>query len=597
MPRAIVALLSLACAALASAGPVTFLDESFKYDTDRPPAGFWLGNVNSGRGPETWAALTVAPGEGSGFTAKITVIGAMAIDAACTDFKFEQGAVAFSVPGLPGAPRFEGRLSEDGQRFSGSIARSDGIGPGSFELARTPRPMDLPEPLIYQGALSGPFGKLDMTFVFGKTPGGHWVAHVDVPMQGLQGFPLINVRREEDRFTGDMAVVPGASIDAQLVDDGKRLTGRFRQGQFDLAMDFARTEQYAPQTIRRPQEPKPPFPYTEEQVEIVTPAGHALAGTLTMPPGRGPFPGVVLISGSGPQDRDETVFGHRPFLVIADYLARNGIAVLRYDDRGVGGSTGGGTEATSADLADDARVILEFLASQRGVDPRRVGLIGHSEGGLIAPRVAAEKRGVAFIVLLAGPGVPGDELLTVQLRKILEVSGLPAETVDQMCAQQQEILKLMRSGKSDDELRDAIRPVLEAQLAATSGLTGEELDKAVEANMGPAVSPWTRYFVSYDPRPVLGRVGCPVLALNGTLDLQVWHEQNLPEIEKALRAGGADVTVRAYPGLNHLFQPATTGSDAEYATIEITFDEAVLRDIVEWIKQQTARAPAAGAGP
>jgi hypothetical protein len=598
MSRALVVLASLVCAAAAVAGPVRFLDESFKYDTDHPPAGFWLGNLDAGRGQETWAALTVEPAEGGGFSAKITIIAALSVDAPCSDFKADQGTVAFTVAGLQGSPRFEGRLSEDGQRFAGSITRSDGVGPGRFELARTPRPVDLPDPLVYQGALSGSFGRLDVAFVFARTPGGNWVGHVDIPMQGLNAFPFINVKRDEDRLTADLAVVPTpAAIDAHFSDDAKRLTGRFKQGPFDLELDLARAESYSPTIIRRPQEPVPPFPYSEEEVQIVSHAGHALAGTLTMPAGTGPFPAALLITGSGPQDRNETVFGHRPFLVLADYLARNGIAVLRCDDRGVGGSTGASAALTSVDLAADTRLALEFLASQPRIDRRHVGLIGHSEGGMIAPMVAAERQGVAYIVLLAGPGVRGDELLTVQLRKILEASGLSAEQVDPMCAQQKEVLDLMRSGMSEQELRDAVRPVIEAQLAATAGLGGAELAQAIEVNVGQAVSPWTRYFVSYDPRPVLGRVRCPVLALNGALDLQVWHEQNLPEIEKAVRAGGGDVTTRTYPGLNHLFQPATTGLIAEYATIEITFDESVMRDIVEWITSKTARAKPPGGAP
>lgn len=274
--------------------------------------------------------------------------------------------------------------------------------------------------------------------------------------------------------------------------------------QAGIVMDiaFARNDGYIGSELKRPQHPKPPYPYEVREVSIEHPAGHRLAGTLTVPAGQGPHPAAVLISGSGPQDRDETLLGHKPFLVIADYLTRHDIAVLRYDDRGTGQSTGEFSTATTQDFATDALAAVNSIMTQDGVDPERIGLIGHSEGAM---------------------GVRDDEELPGQL---------------------------------------------------------------IEVQLNQLTSPWMRYFLTSDPRPALAGIKCPVLACNGTLDLQVWHEQNLEVIEQTITEAGGDVTAKRYEGLNHLFQPATTGSVAEYATIEITFDETVLRDIVQWIKRK-----------
>jgi fermentation-respiration switch protein FrsA (DUF1100 family) len=527
-----------------AAAQIEFIDEVFAYDTAQPAAGHWMGDVQVGLFPNSPASLLMERDESGEWKASLTLIAAYALDVGCSDIEIDGSSVAFTAP-LPGRPRFTGKVSNDGQRFRGSVALTavpadqlaEQPADHEFEMARMPRPMDLPTRTAYTGDLEIPqMGTMGMTFVFAQTPGGNWVGHLDVPIQGLLGFSLNKVHRDGQTITAEVPSAPfTALLEAEFREDERRLVGRFKQATFDVAVDFVRDDGYAGPKLNRPQHPKPPYPYLTEEVTITHPDGHALAGTLTKPKAGGPFPAVVLVSGSGPQDRDETIFGHKPFLVLADHLTRRGIAALRYDDRGTARSTGQFSGATTEDLATDTMAAVDFLKTAEAIDTKRIGLIGHSEGAMIAPMVAAQSDDVAFIVLLAGPGVPGDELLLVQGELIL------------------------KAGDADEV--------------------------AIKIQLEQITSAWIRFFITYDPRPALAKVTCPVLALNGTLDLQVWHEQNLTEIERVLTQTGIDVTVKRYEGLNHLFQPAESGSVMEYVEIETTFDETVMRDIVTWIKQ------------
>jgi hypothetical protein len=299
----------------------------------------------------------------------------------------------------------------------------------------------------------------------------------------------------------------------------------------------------------------------------------------------------VLVSGSGPQDRDESLMGHKPFLVLADHLTRNGIAVLRYDDRGVAASEGDFATATTADFVTDALAATEYLRGRPDIDADGVGLIGHSEGGLVAPAAAAQSGGVAWIVLLAGPGVPGEEILLAQIEKISRASGASEEMIARSLATQRRVHDVLRA--DDDEattarhLREVLRSAIDSASAAERAAIGSsdaQINAYTDAQIRQVTSPWFRNFLRYDPRPSLEAVRVPVLALNGSLDLQVAPEQNLPEIEAALeRAGNGDVAVHELAGLNHLFQTATLGAPAEYASIEETFSPTALSMISEWI--------------
>jgi hypothetical protein len=289
---------------------------------------------------------------------------------------------------------------------------------------------------------------------------------------------------------------------------------------------------------------------------------------------------VVLISGSGQQNRDEEIFGHKPFLVLADHLSRRGIAVLRYDDRGVGQSKGDLASATSEDFAADAWAVWQAVSSRPDIDPRRVGLLGHSEGGLIAPMLAAAHPEIAFVVMLAGPGVTGEQVIIRQAAAIMKASGVSDDAIAANTALQQQAFAILRE--------EASLPRILERLSAIPASGPKE---SMEAAVKQWSSPWFRFFLTYDPAPALTKVRCPVLALAGELDLQVLPAQNLPAIDAALvRGANQRHTVLELPGLNHLFQSARTGLPGEYGQIEETMAPAALDKITIWIQEHAGRA-------
>jgi fermentation-respiration switch protein FrsA (DUF1100 family) len=299
---------------------------------------------------------------------------------------------------------------------------------------------------------------------------------------------------------------------------------------------------------------------------------------------------VVLVSGSGPQDRDEALFGHKPFLVLADHLARSGIGVLRYDDRGVGESEGDFASATTEDFATDALAAVDYLVEHPGADPARVGIIGHSEGGIVAPIAATRSRRVAFVVSLAGTGIPGRDLLELQTRKILEASGVPAPLVELNGRLQERFLNLVQEAGDAEGALEVAREELEGawgglpQAAIEALGLAAQVDRALEEQVRRIASPWLFFFLSFDPATVLEKVTVPVLAVNGSLDLQVPPDPNLRLIRQALERGGNQSgTVVELEGLNHLFQTAESGLPSEYGRIEETMAPQVLHLVSDWI--------------
>ena len=355
--------------------------------------------------------------------------------------------------------------------------------------------------------------------------------------------------------------------------DGNSLTGVWTQG--DLPLTMTRTAPAAAPAPKRPQTPKPPFPYRAEDVTYVNPAsGLKLAGTLTLPRGSGPFPAVLLITGSGTQDRDGTVFDHKPFLLIADALTRRGVAVLRVDDRGAGGSEAGDiAKATSASFATDVAAGVAFLRGRQDIDPARIGLIGHSEGGMIAPLVAAQDPRIAFLVLMAAPGVDGVELLLSQNRAIAEASGAPPTAVEAMLKTKRAWFEAARDARNEDDGRVRLNAVLDRQ--------GAPVGAPTRAQVLSLAAPWWHYTLNTRPADTLKQIKVPVLAIGGSKDLQVPAAANLAAIKTAL-AGDRDVTTRELPGLNHLLQTAGTGLPDEYGTIEETMAPVALSTIVDW---------------
>lgn len=369
--------------------------------------------------------------------------------------------------------------------------------------------------------------------------------------------------------------------------DGKpQFKGEFKQMGQTFPLTLVKLEESFKKP-ERPQEPKGPFPYKTKDVTFksLTSNGETikLAGTLTYPKTGKPQAAVVLVSGSGPQNRDEELMGHKPFAVVADYLTRQGIAVLRYDDRGVAESEGDFQSANSFDLADDAEAAFAYL--NKKFKKAKVGIAGHSEGGLIAPVVAARNEDVDFIVLLAGPGTPMDYLLQRQSAIIMELNGMDSARIASELELSRRIFDWVKSDHSDKEIKEAISKLIDKAYAEDpenfEGNTPEQVKKLVAARM---LNPWFKTILDFDPEAYLTKVNCPVMAVNGELDCQVPCEENLAAIEKHLAtANNEKVMIKAYPKMNHLFQTCETGAMSEYALIEETFSEEVLKDMAEWI--------------
>ena len=429
----------------------------------------------------------------------------------------------------------------------------------------------------WQGTLKTAAVSLRIALHVSKADDGSLKATMDSLDQGAMGMPVTSISIDAATLTFAIASI-GGSFTGTVAAGGAAIDGTWSQGGASLPLALARAKPGSVSEPRRPQNPVKPYPYREEDVTYENKAaGVTIGATLTTPAGSGPFPAVLLITGSGPQDRDESLMGHRPFLVLADYLTRHGIAVLRADDRGVGKSTGTFAAATSADFATDAEAGIAYLQTRAEVDRRKIGIVGHSEGGLIAPMVAARNSSVAFIVLLAGSGVTGDRILAAQSALISEAGGLSHEQAEKNSRDLLDVLAVVKTAKDDASLEAALRAKLAGMVPAPQ----------VDAQIRALSATWFRYFVAYDPATSRSRVTCPVLALGGEKDLQVPPAENLAAIRKALdAAGNKNVTVEQLPGLNHLFQTAKTGAPSEYSQIEETMSPVALAKIGDWIAKR-----------
>ncbi|MCJ7526001.1 MAG: alpha/beta hydrolase [Candidatus Aminicenantes bacterium] len=443
---------------------------------------------------------------------------------------------------------------------------------------------------IWQGVLQLPGAELRIVFRINQNPDGTWQALLDSPDQGAKDIPTSKVVVENERLLIEVQVVAGAFA-GKIKADFSEIAGQWQQAGLEIPLLLKKTDRV--QSPNRPQEPKKPYAYLEEEVSYENPAAAIkLAGTLTLPPLKGPFPAVLLITGSGQQDRDETVMGHKPFWVLADYLTSRGIAVLRVDDRGVGGSGGDPALATSLDFSSDVLAGIAYLKSRREIDPGRIGLIGHSEGGLIAPLAAVKNaKDVAFIVLMAGPGIVGEDILLLQGKLINKANGASASDIARDNAQQKTMFRILKEEKDEAAIEARLRQAMKDAMAQIPAAEQKKLPPALqEASLKMIMSPWFRFFLTYDPRPTLGKVTCPLLAINGEKDLQVPAAENLKAIAEALQAGGNEkFMVKKLPGLNHLFQTAQSGSPSEYAGIEETIAPAALQLIGDWILESTAK--------
>ncbi len=441
---------------------------------------------------------------------------------------------------------------------------------------------------LWEGKLKISSVSLRLVLKLFSNSDGSLGAFLDSPDQGANNIPVSSITMDEDSLKFAIQTI-GASYTGKIYKDSVMVKGTFKQGGMVLPLDLKKIEKLT--EVKRPQEPKKPYPYNDEEVTFENKTANiTLAGSFTYPKSGGLFPAVVFVTGSGPQDRDETLAGginHKPFLILSDYLTRNGIAVLRYDDRGIGKSKGVFATSTTEDFATDAQAAVEYLKARKEVDPKKIGIAGHSEGGLIAPMVAVNSSDVSFIVLLAGPGLPGKDILLLQGRLISKASGEKEEAINKGMKLNEKMYDAVLSEENNTVAEEKIRALYDDFY---NSLTAEEKKEAdgrkqmIEQGIKQLTKPWFRFFMKFDPRPVLESVTVPVLALNGEKDLQVPPKENLVEIEKALKVGGnTNFKIVELQNLNHLFQTARTGSPSEYGTIEETFSPDALKIIKDWI--------------
>ena len=482
--------------------------------------------------------------------------------------------------------KFEGTYNEKQTELNGTFTQAGREFPLNLKSIDPPKKMKHLE--NWNGTMKAGDQEFKFQFRVMETNDKKRVVRLDSLSEGLADLEVD--AKYDDQDVEFVIKISAAKFVGTFNEERNKISGNWIQRGNEIPLELTKTAVEKTKSVeppKRPQTPKEPFPYLSEDVSFENPTDEiTLAGTLTTPKSGTNFPAAVLITGSGPQDRDETLLGHKPFLVIADHLTRSGVAVLRYDERGIGKSTGKFQGANSEDLSRDVEAAIEFLKKQRGVDVEKIGLIGHSEGGYIAPMLAAKRSDIAFIVMLAGPGVTGEKVIIDQAELIGRASGIADEDLELNKKVQETIFGAIRD-VDDSEVESAVSNALDKLIATLpDGKNKDELIKEKDKAGKTFKDPWFRFFLTYDPGPSLEKVKCPTLVLNGEKDLQVSPDLNLPPIKKALEAGeNPNFEIHRLPNLNHLFQTCETGSPSEYSKITETFSPTALNLISNWIDE------------
>ncbi len=538
-------------------------------------AGSWHGAIHLPSGDHRLAVeITGKPGAYAG-----TVLSPEVNDRAAplNTVKVEDGKLSFTLDSIKAT--FTGRWDAASSSWIGAWSQGQDYPVTLAKGPLEPRPAVAGLDGTWEGTVTLPGGLKLRIVLHIHTSASGTIVLMDSPDQMAMGIPIPVLTRDGQKVAFQIPITR-ASYEGILDGAGKAIKGTWTQGAA-IPLDFTWTGAASAKTaeLKRPQTPKPPFPYLAEDVAFDSAPGVKLAGTLSLPRGKGPFPAAVMITGSGAQDRDETLLGHKPFAVWADALTRRGVAVLRWDDRGFAKSTGDFSKATSEDFAVDGLAAMVYLRTRHEIDPKRIGVIGHSEGGMVGPMMAAKDPRVAFVVMMAGPGAPVRELMTAQREAIGRAMGVPPAITARNEQLQAKMEAALAQPKPYEEAKaDAVKVLVDAGLPAA----------LAPATVAQVNSVWYKWFIAYDPRPTLAKLRMPVLALNGDKDVQVVSKQNIPAIREALKAN-RDATVMELPGLNHLFQTATTGGPAEYAQIEETTAPAALDLMVDWVVKHTHR--------
>ena len=433
-------------------------------------------------------------------------------------------------------------------------------------------------------------GALPFTINFSMS-GPALLGKLDIPDQNAFGLDLSNVTFQSGRLHFELDSPVGLAIwDGELLNG--TIEGDFKQSGLEGTFRLERADVKAPPPSTEPPEVAR---YQREQLEFSN-GDITLAGDLTLPDPGGPHPAVILISGSGGQDRDSNFYGFRVFEALADHIASRGIAVLRFDDRGTGGSTGDWLQTTLQDRASDVAAALAWLQANDDIDSERIGLVGHSEGGLVALIVATQTDGIAHLALLATPAVRGDELLRAQQLKILEVSGADPEMIEQAQAHQELVLRAALTGEGWDAVEQSVRTLARQQIEAMpddvrkdADLVEAYLEVAIPQQMESLQSPWFRSFIQYDPKPDVLVLDIPVLTLFGVLDTQVPVDQNSTAMSEALDESNiSSYSLASIWPANHLFQEAETGGIDEYAVLDPEFAPEFLEFLLDWLAMRIA---------
>ncbi len=546
----------------------------------------WEGILDAGSGNHLKIIFNISKREDGKLTASLDSPNQGAKGIQAENPEFDKRKISISVPSIGGV--YDGNIDSNFTKIEGEWKQ----GGKTFPLILTPiskaeRKLEFFS--LWQGKLKIKEIELRLNLRFYKDGKDSIGAFLDSPDQSIMNIPATKVYYGDDSVLVEIQSIKGFYT-GKFNNDKSEIDGKWNQNGSSFSLKLEKTEKII--EVKRPQEPRRPYPYNEEEITFKNKiAGITLSGTLTYPKEGTNFPAVVLVTGSGPQNRDEEVFGHKPFLVWSDYLTRNGVAVLRYDDRGIGKSKGIFNSATTADFVTDAISAIEYLKSRKEIDKKNIGLAGHSEGGVIAPIAANRCKDISFIVLGAGTAVPGDEIILLQIETISRLSGVSEEEVKREYEINKKTFDIIKSSHDSSEAAEKINEIYTEyynNLPDSEKSKPENSSQGIKQKEKSFLSPWMRYFLKYDPRTELVKLNVPVLALFGGKDIQVSPSQNKYEMEKALQKSKSEnFKVVVLPGLNHVFQECETGAITEYARIEQTTSPIMLTVMTDWIKEIT----------